>query len=61
MSLIERYILRRILLVGCAALAVTTAMALTTQVLARIDFLTSNGQSIAVVGQLALLLIPGMV
>lgn len=61
MSLIEFYMLRRIGLFALAALAVTTCIALTTQVLLRIDLLASTGQSLQTIGQLALYLVPGMV
>jgi lipopolysaccharide export system permease protein len=61
MSIIERYILRRIAIVAVAALVLTTAMALTTQVMNRVDFLTSSGQTIQAMGWLSLLLIPPMV
>jgi lipopolysaccharide export system permease protein len=61
MPIIERYILRRIFLISAAALAVTTGMALTTQVLNRVDFLTSTGQSAVTFLVLAALLVPSMV
>ena len=61
MTLIERYILRRIVIIGMAALTITTLIALTTQVLIRIDVLTSSGQSMLVILNLAALLIPSMV
>ncbi|MCU0830628.1 MAG: LptF/LptG family permease [Rhizobiaceae bacterium] len=61
MPIIERYILRRIAMVTVAALAVTTGMALTTQVLNRVDFLTSTGQSAVTFLQLAAYLVPSMV
>lgn len=60
MTIIERYIFRRILVVAVAALAVTTGMALTTQVLIRVNLLTSSGQSMLTIGKLAMLLIPEM-
>jgi lipopolysaccharide export system permease protein len=61
MPIIEIYIFRRILIVSMAALTVTTGMALTTQLLGRIDFLTSTGQSMLTFVILALLLIPPMI
>jgi lipopolysaccharide export system permease protein len=61
MSLIERYMFRRIGLLALAALTVTTGIALTTQVLLRVDLLTSTGQSLGTVGKLAGYLLPGMV
>ena len=61
MSLIERYMLRRIGLLAFAALAVTTGIALTTQVLLRVDLLASTGQSLTVIGILAIYLLPGMI
>jgi lipopolysaccharide export system permease protein len=61
MSLIERYMFRRIGLLAFGALAVTTGIALTTQVLLRVDLLASTGQSLLTIGELALYLIPGMI
>ena len=60
MPLIERYILRRILSVAVSALVVTTIIALTTQVLNRVDVLTASGQSLMAVFTLAVLLVPAM-
>jgi lipopolysaccharide export system permease protein len=61
MSLIERYMFRRIGFLAFGALAVTTGIALTTQVLLRVDLLASTGQSLKTIGELALYLIPGMI
>jgi lipopolysaccharide export system permease protein len=61
MLLIECYMFRRIGLLAFGALAVTTGIALTTQVLLRVDLLASSGQSLATIGRLALYLVPGMV
>jgi lipopolysaccharide export system permease protein len=61
MSIIERYMLRRIGILAFGALTVTTGIALTTQVLLRVDLLASTGQSLATIGQLALYLLPGMI
>jgi lipopolysaccharide export system permease protein len=61
MSLIERYMFRRIGLLALGALTVTTGIALTTQVLLRVDLLASTGQSLLTIGELALYLIPGMI
>jgi lipopolysaccharide export system permease protein len=61
MSLIERYMFRRIGFLAFGALAVTTGIALTTQVLLRVDLLASTGQSLLTIGELALYLIPGMI
>jgi lipopolysaccharide export system permease protein len=61
MSLIEFYMLRRIGLLALAALTVTTGIALTTQVLLRVDLLASTGQSLGTVGKLASYLTPGMI
>ena len=61
MSLIERYMFWRIGLLALGALAVTTGIALTTQVLLRVDLLASTGQSLLTIGELAMYLIPGMV
>ena len=61
MSLIERYMFRRIGFLAFGALAVTTGIALTTQVLLRVDLLASTGQSLLTIGELALYLVPSMV
>lgn len=61
MSLIERYIFRRIATVTISALTVTTVLALTTQVLIQVNVLTSSGQSLWTVAKLALFLVPSMV
>ena len=61
MSIIERYMFRRIGMLALGALTVTTGIALTTQVLLRVDLLASTGQSLATIGQLALYLVPSMV
>jgi lipopolysaccharide export system permease protein len=58
---IDAYILRRITVVTLAAVAVTTGIALTTQILLRINLLAATGQSLLTVGKLAGLLIPSMV
>ena len=51
---------RRIGLLAFGALVITTGIALTTQVLLRVDLLASTGQSLATIGLLALYLVPGM-
>ena len=61
MSLIERYMFRRIGAIAFGALAVTTGIALTTQVLLRVDLLASTGQSLLTIGELAFYLLPGMI
>ncbi len=61
MSLIEGYMFRRIGLLALAALTITTGIALTTQVLLRVDLLASTGQSLSTVGKLASYLTPGMI
>ncbi len=61
MSTIERYIFRRIAVVAISALAVTTGIALTTQILLRVDLLASTGQSLGTIGRLTLFLMPGMI
>jgi lipopolysaccharide export system permease protein len=57
---IDSYILRRITMVALAAILVTTGIALTTQILLRINLLASTGQSLLTIGKLAGLLIPSM-
>ena len=60
MKQIERYIFRRVLILSVATLATTTVIAMTTQVLLRIDLLSSTGQSVLTFVKLAGLLIPPM-
>ena len=60
MKLIERYIFRRVLILSVATLVITTAIALTTQVLLRVDLLSSTGQSLLTFLELAGLLVPSM-
>jgi lipopolysaccharide export system permease protein len=60
MNQIERYILRRVLILSAATLATTTVIAMTTQVLLRIDLLSSTGQSLLTFLELAGSLIPPM-
>ncbi|MEM6461945.1 MAG: LptF/LptG family permease [Pseudomonadota bacterium] len=60
MKQIERYIFRRVLVLSVGTLAATTAIAMTTQVLLRIDLLSSTGQSLLTILELAVLLIPAM-
>ncbi|TIW72316.1 MAG: LPS export ABC transporter permease LptF, partial [Mesorhizobium sp.] len=45
MKVVERYIMRRALTMFLAALVWTLAIVWTTQVLAKIDLVTDNGQS----------------
>ena len=47
LNVIERYIFRRAFFIFLTALAWTLAIVWTTQVLAQIDLVTTNGQSIA--------------
>lgn len=60
MSQLEWYILRRIAGVTFGTLIAATTIVLITQVLIRVDFLSSTGQSILVFGKLALYLIPSV-
>lgn len=60
MSRLEWYILRRIAGVTFGTLIAATTIVLITQVLIRVDFLSSTGQSILVFGKLALYLIPSV-
>ena len=52
---------RRIGLLALGASAVTTGIALTTQVLLRVDLLASTGQSLLTIAELAMYLVPGMI
>ena len=61
MTIIERYIFRRMALMSLAALSVTTGIALTTQVLVRLNFISTSSKALATVGELSLLLIPPMI
>ena len=58
MKVIERYILRRAFVVFAAALFWTLAIVWTTQVLARIYFVTTSGQSALAFFELATLILP---
>ncbi|MEX3008229.1 LptF/LptG family permease [Hoeflea sp. TYP-13] len=60
MKQIERYIFRRVLILSVGTLATTTAIALTTQVLLRVNLLSSTGQSLLTFLELAALLVPSM-
>jgi len=60
MSRLEWYILRRTAGVTFGTLIAATTIVLITQVLIRVDFLSSTGQSILVFGKLALYLIPSV-
>jgi len=60
MKIIERHIFRRVLVLSVGTLATTTAIALTTQVLLRVNLLSSTGQSLLTFLELAGLLIPSM-
>ena len=60
MKQIERYIFRRVLMLSLATLATTTVIAMTTQVLLRVDLLSSTGQSLLTFLELAGLLVPPM-
>jgi lipopolysaccharide export system permease protein len=61
MRVIERYILRRAFGVFAAALFWTLAIVWTTQVLTRIDFVTSSGQSTLAFFELATLILPTVI
>lgn len=60
MNVIESYIFRRAFFIFLTALAWTLAIVWTTQVLAQIDLVTTNGQSIAAFFQLATLILPSV-
>ena len=61
MKVVERYIMRRALAVFLAALIWTLAIVWTTQVLARIDLVTDNGQSALTFFEVAALIIPTII
>ncbi len=61
MKLIERYIFGRVFILSMGTLVTATAIALTTQVLLRVNLLSSTGQSLLTFLELAALLIPSMV
>ncbi|QPC87326.1 LPS export ABC transporter permease LptF [Mesorhizobium sp. NBSH29] len=61
MKVVERYILRRAFVVFAAALFWTLAIVWTTQVLTRIDFVTSSGQSALAFFELATLVLPSVI
>lgn len=60
MNLIERYIFGRAAKLTVVTLVAATFVVLITQILVRINLLTTSGQSLATVGKLALTLIPSM-
>ena len=60
MKQIERYIFRRVFILSAGTLATTTVIALTTQVLLRVNLLSSTGQSVLTFLELAGLLVPPM-
>jgi lipopolysaccharide export system permease protein len=60
MKLLERYIFRRAFVVFAAALGWTLAIVWTTQVLERIDLVTTNGQSVLSFLELATLILPSV-
>jgi lipopolysaccharide export system permease protein len=61
MNVVERYILRRAFGVFAAALFWTLAIVWTTQVLARLDFVTTSGQSAMAFFELATLILPSVI
>jgi lipopolysaccharide export system permease protein len=61
MNVVERYILRRAFGVFAAALFWTLAIVWTTQVLTRIDFVTTSGQSAMAFFELATLILPSVI
>lgn len=60
MKQIERYIFIRVMILSVGTLVTTTAIALTTQVLIRVNLLSSTGQSLLTFLELAGLLVPSM-
>lgn len=61
MRVIERYILRRTVAIFMATLLWVLAIVWTTQVLVRIDVVTSNGQSAATFFEIAWLILPSVI
>lgn len=61
MKVVERYIFRRAFGMFVAALFWTLAIVWTTQVLARIDFVTTSGQSALAFFELATLILPSVI
>jgi lipopolysaccharide export system permease protein len=61
MKVVERYILRRAFGMFLAALVWTLAIVWTTQVLARIDLVTDNGQSALTFFEVASLILPSII
>ena len=61
MKVVERYIMRRALLLFLGALVWTLAIVWTTQVLARIDLVTDSGQSALTFFQVASLILPSII
>lgn len=60
MKLIERYILNRVLILSIGTMLATATIAMTTQVLLRVDLLSSTGQSLLAFLRLAGLVMPTM-
>lgn len=60
MKQIERYIFRRVVILAVGTLVTTTVIAMTTQVLLRVNLLSSTGQSLLTFLELAGLLLPSM-
>lgn len=61
MKLIELYILRRVAIMFLAVLGAAVGITWTVQVLQRVDFLTTSGQSIQTIIQFSSLLIPSAI
>ncbi len=61
MKQIERYIFMKVMILSVGTLVTTTVIALTTQVLIRVNLLSSTGQSLLTFLELAGLLVPSMV
>src|SRR5690606_14171197 len=61
MKVIERYILRRTLAISAAALSWLLIIVWTTQVLNRLDLVTSSGQSAATFFSVAFLTLPSVI
>jgi len=61
MRLLETYIIRRVLVVFAATLLVTISVSWIVQLLSRINFLTTSGQSFLALLQFSLLFIPSLI
>ncbi|WP_455477454.1 LPS export ABC transporter permease LptF [Bartonella sp. B41] len=61
MRIIELYILKRVFILFCAVMLAATGISWTIKVLARINFLTTSGQTLSTIFCFSLLLIPSVI